>query len=168
MQNVLRVVQIKGFVRTLERTDFPLLGEFDWISCFEKKYSWNCCHTVYPKLILDLDFRLRPRSVGQPKALSTYWIVKSTRPQHPTAFSKKSIDLIREGINRRYSLLPYLYTVLLRPGMYVRPMGFEDQEFFTNFLALWGYEFFTNSVILPIQINDYFEITAAITFECSH
>jgi len=29
MQNVLRVVQIKGFVRTLERTDFPLLGEFD-------------------------------------------------------------------------------------------------------------------------------------------
>ena len=58
MQNVLRVVQIKGFVRTLERTDFPLLGEFDWISCFEKKYSWNCCHTVYSKLILDLDFRL--------------------------------------------------------------------------------------------------------------
>ena len=66
MQNVLRVVQIKGFVRTLERTDLPLLGEFDWISCFEKKYSWNCCHTVYSNFILDLDFRLRLGRVGQP------------------------------------------------------------------------------------------------------
>ncbi len=86
------------------------------------------------------------------------------KDQDPAVFSQRAQDIIKNALNMRYTLLPYLYNLFLRSTLYgetvVRPLFFEyvndknthaiDKQF------MFGPAFIITPVLEEVKLNNFF------------